>query len=417
MSGVLGTCCCTGEGSGCCIIICVTGCPDNVALPGAMVSIYASKGGTLLASGPTISPSGCTYPCALLVPTSDIPETLYIVVSATGYVTYQGNLTIASPCCLISNPCTITIALQPVDLEYYYAYYNICVSSCGTECSDSGTCAPYSGCPPQGATVSVDGNDYDVPSTGCVQVVFSQPGTYPVTVSAPRYVTCEQELTVTSVCYGNGGQACVGITLAVQEGYVCPPGCGCPDGFAAGPWPTTLNITDSVAGSGTLTYTTVGDDSYWTGSITTSFPGCCGLQPGTTTLTYVFPGANPCPGYSSACNCTVGITAITGCGGDCDDRAPTTCCPSYEGNPFITTTCAICFSAALEGCVAACCMTDCTFDSNQPLDFSQDMYPATFNITFAEENWQCTCVDDFGVGSRYGCVYGCGATPTITVTE
>lgn len=113
---------------------------------------------------------------------------------------------------------------------------------------------------------------------GVVSLIWIGSGTVYIEVSHPsgRFDTYTSSTTLTC------GSA-IEITLAAATGYHCTADCNC-----YLPFKDTLNFTDSVTGSTTLTYDTV--SSRWRGTISTSFSGC-GCPARTVTPSYSFPAA------------------------------------------------------------------------------------------------------------------------------
>jgi hypothetical protein len=274
-----------------------------------------------------------------------------------------------------------------------------------------------------GATVAIAGDTYTTDSSGQVTLGFTEAGTYPWTISKARFNSCSGSVTITSNCAVGATASCC-LTVAagfacVNSGTVGSPVCCFPD-----PVPTTLNLTDSVAGGCSLTYD---GTQFWNGSVTFGFAGFAGLGAQDYTMTYQYPGVPSCGGANKCQSVSIGMTGplwtpngppnTTGvpCGisgvvdynyntvtGDLNN--PCDCTPVQAFGQIVTECCGNAVTAS------SCCESSGTFISAVPLDFSIDMVgcgTAAFNplaATWTTSTPSCCC-------------YGAGAAPTITVTE
>jgi hypothetical protein len=229
------------------VTVCVKTC-SGAAIGGAAVAITTGAG---VVSGTTDAISGC------VTLTLDSAGTYPTTISKSGYQDFDGDVVYACP-----GSTTIKL-LAPGDLPCV-----IFVTGCG-------------GVPLDGATVTINGNTYTATSyssydDGQARFTLPGPGSYPYTVSMPRYDTFSGTLVVSDSC----SCGVMHVSLAVSSGYVC-----C-DLYACCPVPTTLHLTDALYGSTTLTYDPVLDQ--WIGTIDASFPGGCGCPAVPVTITYTY---------------------------------------------------------------------------------------------------------------------------------
>jgi Carboxypeptidase regulatory-like domain len=124
-----------------------------------------------------------------------------------------------------------------------------------------------------GSTITIAGQTQALPATICITVPGTPPPpstTFPWTISAPNFQDKTGEVTLTGNCFAQGGPVVVGLTPAV--GFTC----FCGGGNCAIP-ATTLSLTDSVYGPATLSFSDVGGQQSWTGTLTgANYPGGLG---------------------------------------------------------------------------------------------------------------------------------------------
>lgn len=262
-------CCCS-------VIICVTGCPAGSEIVGATVEI--KQGSTTPVTCVTADNGGGQACCGITIGTAG---TYTVVVSATGYKTYTGTLTLTCGQ-------TITIALQPST-----APASIVLTVYG--------CCPGGVLP--GATVSLsDGQSGVTNTSGVVSFWEGAAGTYTYTVSKSRFATYTGSVTL-SGCQTSS--TAVTVTMTPASGYACGPldpnNDPRPD-----PIPTTLHLTDSVYGACTLTYDPA--NSCWFGTIAgANYAAGCACPASTFNIGYtLYPCTGPGVLAISVSTCTYG---------------------------------------------------------------------------------------------------------------
>ncbi|MHB1559310.1 MAG: carboxypeptidase regulatory-like domain-containing protein [Isosphaeraceae bacterium] len=379
-------CCCTA-------IICVTDCPSGTELIGATVTI--KSGSTTLGSCITADNGGNAC-CGIDIGTAGSYE---VTVSATGYQTYTGTLS------LTCNG-TTTIALQPSTAPATIAFtvYGCCVS---------GVLA--------GATVTLsDGQSGVTDSTGQVSFWEGLPGTYTYSVTASRFATYTGSVTIVAC---STTTANISVTMTPASGYACGPLDPNNDPRPE-PISTTLYLTDSVYGACTLTFDTV--NNCWFGTITgANYAAGCSCPASTFNIGYTlypcgdakvlaisvslctygqcldggwYPSSNECPG--------TGTTALNPCTGqpngyyfaDCSDNPPT------EGN--VNAGGFVLPNAYYSG------SSSWSIASGLPFDFSGTIPPC--GCAQGPQGYSCTDNATGGNVGEYFFAWNGGGTITIT---
>lgn len=241
---------------------------------------------------------GVTGPCTLCVHTQDCSSA---IVSGATITVSQGGTTVgtcttnSSGNCCVSIPSTGTYHVDAVKSGLATASVNgISVVCPGTTnitvvLADTNSSAFFSatlcgGNVPVGvnAILHINGGSYPLPPPSNIPLTLPV-GTHSFTVTGYRINTFSDSITITNPCAGPIKDC----ALTVADGFACSP---CGDKI---PLLTTLQFTDSVYGSGTLTWNGLG----WTGEITgVSFPGGCPACPSASNvkIVYDFPELGHC---------------------------------------------------------------------------------------------------------------------------
>jgi hypothetical protein len=277
-------CCCGGGGCTCPATICVTDC-SGMPINGATVTVS-----TLAPCGTT--GSGC---CQVCLDALGGAGTYPVMIAATGYTTSTTNVALT---------CSGTATIQ---LRTTAQGPSFCITV-------NGCCTTLAG-----ATVTIAGVTSTTTSSGLVCWAGTVAGTYTWSVSKARFVTQTGMFTISSC---SGGTQTQNVDLAAASGYVCA-GTGNPYGCCVGlpsasqpalndPIPTTLFLTDSIAGAITLTYS----GGAWTGTTTYTSPGGWCLMAGwTMIINYQWPTpvqADGCTG-NDYCGVTISFGGINLC--------------------------------------------------------------------------------------------------------
>jgi hypothetical protein len=309
-----------------------------------------------------------------------------VTVSATGYIT---NTTSVALTC--GGTTTIQLRTTAMGSSFCITVFGCCTTL-------------------ENANVTIAGITTTTDNTGLVCTGITAPGTYSWSVSkTPRFVTQTGTFTISSC---SGSTQTIGVTLAPASGFACAlvGGCGgnCCGVDSVGtlpaindPLPTTMTLTDSVAGTCTMTY---GANCLWTGSLSystgTTF---CYLAPATTTITYTFPELVQCENTGAASQCGIAV-ALTGCLGGGETGSP--CCdPPFDPTTLQSTGC--CTTGAGGAVEASSIASTYTV----PLDLAQTMVECTPNFSVVLGHMLCGCADSAGM------CYAIGAAPVYTLTE
>jgi hypothetical protein len=268
---MLGDCGCCG----CTVRVCVTACPGSTPIPAANVALKQS--GVALVSCAT-GADGC---CSLSVSSAGTYE---VVVTKTGYATYDRNRTLACGD-------TITVGLLGSASVTLHV-----LSDCTSGAQDL-----------EGATAILDGISELTGSTGRASFGLTDAGTYSWTVSKARYVSQSGTVTLSYCSPASPGPS--DIFLLPDTGYHCGPNLNCDNSPRDPVVPDTLNLTDSVYGATTVAYDVT--DGHFRGTKSIAFPAACpGFTAGTRTLKYDFnPGGNGGRG-----SITISLLALVGGG-------------------------------------------------------------------------------------------------------
>jgi len=190
----------------------------------------------------------------------------------------------------------------------YYPYSNTLSLSCGGTTTvkllpTSGNPSikfTVTGCcsqPLPNALVTIAGATYTTDSSGQVMLGLTDAGTYTWSVSKARFVTQTGSFTITAC---DAGGKSLDVLLLAASGYVCGIAVEPQFPYAlADPIPTTLNLTDSVYGSTTITYN-AGTHSYSGTLAVAATPVKCGCPTSATVITYTLQSVGTCaPEYES----------------------------------------------------------------------------------------------------------------------
>jgi len=305
-------CCCGAPHDRCTVTICVTGC-DGTPLVGAFVQV--KKSGVLVGSCTTAT-GGC---CNVTILIADSNTSFEIIISDTGYVTYDGFKT------LVCNT-TYTIKLRTVASGPTATFQ---VTGCGSV-------APAPAL--EGALVTLScGGGGDTDASGIFETGITGTVTCNWTVSKNRFITQTGSFTNSVDCPGS---ITISVVLLPASGYHCA--CS----FLPDPLPDTLHLTDSAYGSTTLTYDA--GSGLWIGTLAASYSAYqWGLSQNcvadTFTLTYYFPD-----GY---CGTTVQYT-IHGANGttSCPGSGPGSLSQTPSGGTTHTTSVPYSATSTFWGC-------------------------------------------------------------------
>lgn len=262
-------CCCHGSPP-CSPIICVTGCPSGTELVGATVTV--KSGGTTLFTGTTVD-DGHGSACVGTGLTGS--GTYEVIVSATGYVTYDATREL---------DCgdTYTIALQPNSVSPTIKF--AVTGCCSLALPDA-----------EVTLTGPDGDEFTCTTDSSGQCTFTvgEGGTYNYSIDKDRFTTATGSTTI-SQCQTT--TTTINVTLSPAAGYVCGPDKDQLGNPRPDPIPTTLNLTDSLYGSCTLTWDAT--NLWWWGENTgASFSAACGCPAATFTIGYTI---WPCGGTIGA---------------------------------------------------------------------------------------------------------------------
>jgi len=317
----IGACHCSGGGGGggCDVTICVLGCSTGTPPPveGASVTVTLTAGGTV--SGTTGS-GGCV---TLNVETAGTYE---VVISASGYNTFDANMTMAC-----DN--SYTVYLVPTGSADF----------CCVTFQVNGCC----GNPVSGAQVTIDGATLVTDDSGETQAwCQTAVGTYDWEVTAENYVSQSGSYAISQICNQSNCTVppLITVNLSPATGY----GCGPPATPAATPLPSTLSLTDSVYGGTSLSWNAA--TGVWDGALsaTNTFGQCeiaftiyyemAQCQCGTAAVT-----ASWCTSYCGACtgapsDCLPGIPGYGSFTDYCNDF-PGPAVPSPEDLDFCEVSC------------------------------------------------------------------------------
>ena len=251
-------CCCSCT---CNVKFCVTGCPSGSELIGALVTV--KSGGVVVGTPCETADDGSGHACCTIcLPAGE--GTYEVIVSATGYVTFDGNIALTCDE-------TVPIALQPTT-----APSTVCFKVTG--CCGVGM---------PGATVTLStGQSCTTDDTGACCFSIGQSGTITWTVSLPpRFANATGNFTLTA-CQSTTTNVTVPLTAA--SGYIC--------GFNPYGWPvptTAMDLTDSLWGAATLIWDAVNVWFRWTGPAN-SYPANASCPAGTLQITYTLKQSGGC---------------------------------------------------------------------------------------------------------------------------
>jgi hypothetical protein len=293
----------------------------------------------------------------------------------------------------------------------------------------AGCCGPLAG-----ASVVIGGISTTTDSSGTVTAAIGEAGVIEWSVSAPTFQT--QSGSVTLAECSTTGQG-ISVQLIPDDGFACVPAASCcgfnndPQAFNY-PLPISLSLTDSVAGSCTMTFA----NGAWTGSITFTMPPYQGMQEQTITLVYTFPSAAGAPTSSQdtsvpVCGgCGVNISSTAPLGSDflpcawgnqafiAGETDPSQACGCGDPNPDPGIPQVLC--ATTEGC--SCLSLSVSADGPGTFLLEQQMSGCDGSSIISDAGaFIFFCVapgtqPSAGV-TGFGCIYGSGSAPMITMME
>lgn len=388
----------------CSIKVCVTSCVSGSPLAGAVVTIASNPPATC-----TTGNTGC---CSLQIGSSG---NYAITITLAGYATYSQS--------------------QQFNCGLTYNFVLQLTTQASVIFQASGCSALLAG-----VTCTVDGQSCTTNSMGQCSISNVPPGTYTWTMSKSRYATQTGSVTVPP-CYEGSVYASpfpgIPIRMTPAEGYAFAIWAG--QCCVNDPVPTTLSLTDSVAGSCEITFS--GDPingGTWTGSISYTWEGYCGMTPQAAVNYYSWPSG----GCHVAVQPTPQVVAIggygryPGCRGNCTNGGYNCSFKNPYNCPYCTC-CSGCFFPAFD---------TFSIEPTVPLMVSQTNFPCGSEVITGPWGPQCFCTGHiwwakcppsgnwypaspgqpgYGTGlpgcydiQEFGCaVYGSGAQPVITISE